>query len=363
MIGVAARARAGERAALLPRHDARRAHRRRPARRRVRPSDVAVARRSSTRPGPARWSRGSPPTPRRSRPRSALRFRSRCATSCCSSAPAAMMVVTSPRLSVFVLGAIPLIVLPLYAFGRAVRRRSRLAQDTLAEASAYAAELIGAVRVLQAFTNERLGIARFRDAVERAFRRRARFDPRARRAHRHRDLPGLGQRRRGAVGRRAGRARPSRSRRAVSASSCSMRCLPPARSARCRKSAARSRRLRAPPSGCSKFWRSSPRSCGRRIRCRCRCRRAAKSRSRTCAFSYPTRASVAALNGVSFRGPPGEKVAIVGPSGAGKSTIFHLLLRFYDPIAGAHHARRRAAAPTSIRPRCARASRWCRRTA
>ena len=80
-----------------------------------------------------------------------------------------MMVASSPRLSAFVLAAIPLIVLPLYAFGRAVRRRSRYAQDTLADASAYAAELIGAVRVLQAFTNERLGVARFRDAVERAF--------------------------------------------------------------------------------------------------------------------------------------------------------------------------------------------------
>jgi len=31
---------------------------------------------------------------------------------------------------------------------------------------------------------------------------------------------------------------------------------------------------------------------------------------------------------------PGEKLAIVGPSGAGKSTIFHLILRFYDPSAG-----------------------------
>jgi ATP-binding cassette subfamily B protein len=51
-------------------------------------------------------------------------------------------------------------------------------------------------------------------------------------------------------------------------------------------------------------------------------------------FSYPTRSSVSALNGVSFRVRQGEKVAIVGPSGAGKSTIFHLLLRFYDPSAG-----------------------------
>src|SRR6202043_3544508 len=51
-------------------------------------------------------------------------------------------------------------------------------------------------------------------------------------------------------------------------------------------------------------------------------------------FSYPTRPSVTALNGVSFYVRQGEKVAIVGPSGAGKSTIFHLLLRFYDPAAG-----------------------------
>src|SRR6266446_5056920 len=81
----------------------------------------------------------------------------------------AMMVVTSPRLSAFVLGAIPVIVLPLYGFGRAVRRRSRMAQDTLADASAYASELIGAVRTLQAFSNEKLARDRFAAAVERPF--------------------------------------------------------------------------------------------------------------------------------------------------------------------------------------------------
>src|SRR5262245_11378252 len=82
---------------------------------------------------------------------------------------AGMMVVTSPRLSGVVLAAIPVIVLPLVAFGRLVRRRSRSAQDTLADAAAYATELIGAMRTLQAFTNESLATSRFAQAVERAF--------------------------------------------------------------------------------------------------------------------------------------------------------------------------------------------------
>ena len=82
---------------------------------------------------------------------------------------AGMMVVTSPRLSLFVLGAIPVIVLPLVGFGRAVRRRGRAAQDTLADASGYANELIGATRTLQAFTNEKLAQSRFGAAVEQAY--------------------------------------------------------------------------------------------------------------------------------------------------------------------------------------------------
>ena len=64
-----------------------------------------------------------------------------------------MMIYTSPKLSSLVLGAIPLIVFPLVGFGRSVRKRSRDAQDTLADASAYANEAIGATRTVQAFNS------------------------------------------------------------------------------------------------------------------------------------------------------------------------------------------------------------------
>jgi ATP-binding cassette subfamily B protein len=52
-------------------------------------------------------------------------------------------------------------------------------------------------------------------------------------------------------------------------------------------------------------------------------------------FAYPGRADLPALHGFSLTVAPGETVALVGPSGGGKSTVFRLLLRFYDPQAGA----------------------------
>ncbi len=245
----------------------------------------------------------------------------------------AMMVVTSPRLSAFVLAAIPIIVLPLYAFGRAVRRRSRSAQDTLADASAYAAELIGAVRVLQAFTNERLGITRFRDAVERAYaaalnsiRARAVLTAiaiflvstsvvvvlwvGAQDVLASRITPGrLGQFVLYAVFAAAALGSLSEIGGEIAQASGAAERLfeilaikpaivPPAHPLT----------LPLPPRGEVAF--------------------------EDVGFSYPTRSGVSALNGVSFNVRQGEKVAIVGPSGAGKSTIFHLLLRFYDPMAG-----------------------------
>ena len=51
-------------------------------------------------------------------------------------------------------------------------------------------------------------------------------------------------------------------------------------------------------------------------------------------FRYPSRPEAPTLHDFTLTVKPGETVALVGPSGAGKSTVFHLLLRFYDPQRG-----------------------------
>ena len=73
-------------------------------------------------------------------------------------------------------------------------------------------------------------------------------------------------------------------------------------------------------------------------------------------FRYPTRPDVAALHDFTLSVAPGETVAVVGPSGAGKSTLFQLIQRFYDPAAGSvsvDGVRLRDADPAEVRARIA----------
>jgi ATP-binding cassette subfamily B protein len=247
---------------------------------------------------------------------------------------AIMMVVTSPRLSLFVLAAIPLIVLPLVGFGRAVRRRSRAAQDTLAEASAYAAELIGSMRTLQAFTYEKPATGRFTEAVLRAFRA-ARQSTLARAL-----LTAIAiflvfssvvvVLWVGAQDILEGRMTPGRLSQFVLYAVFAAGALGEMSQVGGEIAAASGAAERlfeilavrpdiaSPPQPVS--IPDKPR---------------AEVAFEAVRFIYPGRPDAPVLDNLSFRVAPGEKVAIVGPSGAGKSTIFHLILRFYDPLAGA----------------------------
>jgi ATP-binding cassette, subfamily B, bacterial len=246
---------------------------------------------------------------------------------------ATMMVVTSPRLSGFVLLALPLIVLPLVAFGRWVRRLSRNAQDTLADASAYASELVGAIRTVQAYTGEKLANARFGQAVEGAYQA-ARVSTQARAVltaiiifivftsvvailwvGSHDVLTGaitpgrLGQFVLYAAFAAAGLGQLSEVWGEVSAASgAAERLFEILRVKPEIIAPAAPLALPSPARGDVGFDKVS--------------------------FAYPARPDVRAVDQVSFAVRAGEKVAIVGPSGAGKSTLFHLLLRFYDPTSG-----------------------------
>jgi ATP-binding cassette subfamily B protein len=245
-----------------------------------------------------------------------------------------MMFITSVHLSILVLLVIPIIVLPLIGIGRWVRKLSRRAQDTLAEASAYAAENLSAVRTMQAFSHEGATADRYEHEVENSFEAaRERLVARAALTALAMFLVVAGVTgvlwfgassviEGGMTGGRLGQfvlyaalaaaafaqvsevwGEISQAAGAAERLSELLHTEPEIRSP------SHPVAMPQPPRGEISF--------------------------EAVRFHYPDRSQIAALNGISLKVTPGETVALVGPSGAGKTTIFNLLLRFFDPTSGA----------------------------
>ncbi|WP_324750859.1 ABC transporter transmembrane domain-containing protein [Sphingomonas sp. LY54] len=245
----------------------------------------------------------------------------------------AYLFTLAPKLTGALLLGIPLVILPIVFIGRKLRDVSRYSQDRIADVGAIVAETLGAMKIVQAFGQERREAERFGDAVETAFstaRRRiglravmtaivialmfgsitlvmwqAAIDVAAGR------LTGgtvaafvfTGALVAGAFGaltevygellRGAGAAG-----RLAELMAAVPEIKPPAAPAA----------LPQPALGALSFDRVT--------------------------FHYPTRPEVSALNDFSLDVRPGETVAVVGASGAGKTTLFQLAQRFYDPEHG-----------------------------
>ncbi len=245
-----------------------------------------------------------------------------------------MMVVTSPRLSVIVLAAIPIILIPIIGFGRKVRKRSRYAQDMLADASAYAGEMLGSVRTLQAFTHENRSSGIYRSAVEMAFTA-ARQAITARAA-----LTGFAILVIGSsivavlwigasdvfAGRMTGGELSQFLLYSILAAG-SLAALSEVWGELSQAAGAAERlselleitpEIRAPLNPIP--LPDTPRG---------------EIRFENVSFAYQAAGNLPVVQDLALTIAPGEKVAVVGPSGAGKSTLFSLLMRFYDPTSGA----------------------------
>jgi len=245
-----------------------------------------------------------------------------------------MLVVTNVKLTLIVIALGPLIVLPVVAIGRRVRRASRDSQDRVADVSAFVDEALHEVRTVQAYAHEEATRRDFAAHVEAAYAMGVR------RISQSAMLVGLimlvvfgGV---GAILWKGGHD--------VLAGNLSAGDL----SAFIFYSAIAAGAVAA----ISEVFSDLQRAAGATERLvellatepAIRAPAAAASLPSGGAggvefdavtFAYPARPDQSALERFSIRIAPGERVALVGPSGAGKSTVLSLLLRFYDPQAGA----------------------------
>ncbi len=244
-----------------------------------------------------------------------------------------LMGATSAKLMGLIVLLIPVILLPLFAVGRRVRKLSRESQDRVADSSSLAGETLNAMQTVQAFTLEALQSQRFSQSVEDGFATAVRRN-RIRALltaigtmlvmgaitlvlwlGAHAVLTGemtggqLGQFLLYAGFVMSAAAALIEQWGEVQRAAGAMERLAELLEARSAIAApANPAAFPVPSRGAIRF--------------------------QDLRFHYPSRPDTAALDAFTLDIQPGETVAFVGPSGAGKSTTFQLALRFYDPQAG-----------------------------
>src|SRR4249919_4207725 len=82
---------------------------------------------------------------------------------------AVILFVLAPKLAAMMLAGIALIVVPLTILGRRVRAISKRSQDRIADVGTITAEVLGAMKIVQAFNQQGRETQRFTDATEAVF--------------------------------------------------------------------------------------------------------------------------------------------------------------------------------------------------
>ena len=254
-----------------------------------------------------------------------------------------MMLVTSAWLAGVMIVLLALIVLPLWALGRRVRKMSRNSQDKVADTSAMAGEVLNAITTVQAFTREPHEEQRFNTAVETAFvEAKKRITMRSVLTAMAIVMSfgvivfvlwiGAQQVTAGAM--TLGELTQFVLYAVLIAGSIG--ALSETWGDLQRAAGAMERLvelMQAPPdlvydnTAASQEPISSPFSSPS-------LEQADAVVFQDVSFAYSSRPDFMALNHLSFAVPQGARYALVGPSGAGKSTLFAMLLRFYAPTAG-----------------------------
>ncbi len=246
----------------------------------------------------------------------------------------AYLFTLAPRLTLGLLVGLVVVVLPLMMFGRRVRNISRSSQDRVADIGAMVSETLGAMKIVQAFNQERRELSRFETAVE------ATFATAKRRILLRSTITALAiMAIFGAIVMLVWQGAEGVARGTISGGTIfafvitaglvagAFGALTEVWGELLRGAGAASRLAELLHEQPNISAPARPLELPVPVR--------GKLAFEGVTFRYPTRPEVSALADFSLTIEPGETVAIVGPSGAGKSTLFQLAERFYDPQVGA----------------------------